>query len=172
VAAARADQAPPDADPLELPLPAGVVRRLGSTRFRPGGMLAYLSLSPDGKRLISIGNGIAVWDAETGRRIVHIPRSPVCSGAELSRDGKRLLVNESVRDTSVLKVYEVPGGKVLKALEGPKGIACFALSPDERTVALQFIAAPAPLGGGGFSFKSYLELRDLATDRVLHTFGA
>jgi WD40 repeat protein len=172
VAVARADQAPPAADSLELPLPAGVVRRLGTTRFRPGGMLGYLSLTPDGKKLISIGPGIAVWDAETGRRLAHLPRTPVCSGVELFRDGKRLLFNESVRDTSVLKVYEVPGGKLLKAIEGPRSIACFTVSPDERTVALQFITATTKLDEGVFSYRSHLELRDLATDRVLHTFGA
>jgi RNA polymerase sigma factor (sigma-70 family) len=158
------------AESPERPLPAGVVRRLGTTRFRPGGMLAYLSLSTDGKHLISIGPGIALWDAETGRRVMHIPRTPVCSGVELSSDGKRLLVNESVRDTSVLKVYAVPGGKVLKVIEGPRSIACFALSSDQRTVALQFITATTRLDRG-FSYRSHLELRNLATDRVLRTFG-
>lgn len=161
-----------DADPAELPLPAGVARRLGSTRFRPGGMLAFLSLSSDGKRLISIGPGVAVWDAETGRRIMHLPCCPVCSGVELSHDGKRLLVNESVRDTSVLKAYEVPGGKLQKVIEGGKGISCFALSPDDRTVAVQFVTATTRLEGGGLSYKTHLELRDLATDRVVRAFGA
>jgi RNA polymerase sigma factor (sigma-70 family) len=169
---ARADQEPPLADSPELPLPAGVVRRLGTTCFRPGGMLAYLELSHDGKRLISIGPGIAVWDAETGRRLFHLPRAPVCSGVELSRDGKRLLVSESVGNTSVLKVYEVPSGKVLKVIEGAKGITSFALAPDERTVALQFITATSRLDGGELLYKTHLELRTLATDRILHTFGA
>lgn len=58
---------------LAADLPPGAVARLGDDRFRAGGRVAYLALSPDGKQFATVrktGEGMmefAVWDSATGR---------------------------------------------------------------------------------------------------------
>lgn len=53
-------------------LPPGAVARLGDARFRAGGPVSHLALSPDGKRFATVRDGgsglvtLTVWDA-TGR---------------------------------------------------------------------------------------------------------
>lgn len=59
----------------EPPLPAGAIRRLGDTRFRPAVRIKHLAFSPDGSRLASYGNWLyfedrlSVWDTATGREL-------------------------------------------------------------------------------------------------------
>src|SRR5437868_683377 len=56
------------------PLPPGVVRRFGSTRYRTAGRPIDLSYSPDGK-LLAAGTheGVLIWDRGTGKRL-HVLR--------------------------------------------------------------------------------------------------
>ena len=63
----------------EPPLPPGAVQRLGDTRFRPGCRIKDLAFSPDGSRLVSVGNWmyfeerLSVWDTATGREVFTQP---------------------------------------------------------------------------------------------------
>ena len=56
-------------------LPPGAVARLGDDRFRAGGLISHLALSPDGKQFATaqgIGFGsltLTVWDSATGRPV-------------------------------------------------------------------------------------------------------
>lgn len=57
-------------------LPPGAIARLGDTRFRAGGPIHQLAMSPDGKRYAAVTGGrtygalaITEWDAITGRPI-------------------------------------------------------------------------------------------------------
>lgn len=52
------------------PLPPGALWRLGSLRLNAVGTVEFLAFTPDGKNLISAGQGAAlqVWDPTTGRR--------------------------------------------------------------------------------------------------------
>jgi WD40 repeat protein len=164
-------------DLLEAPLPEGAIARLGTTRFRTGAPWAsnLLSISRDGKRLLTGGaGGLHVWNVATGQLIRRLPVQPVCE-SEFTADGSRLIVNELVQSgqkyTSILKVYDLATGKVLRVIEGTKQLGTFALSPDGRTVALEFHVADGKDGNGDYIYRTHLELRQLETDKVLHTFG-
>ena len=49
------------------PLPRGAIARLGTTRFRHGGMPSHALFTPDGRMLITTGREARVWDVATGR---------------------------------------------------------------------------------------------------------
>ena len=169
------DDPPPPAKggaSLEIPLPQGAVARFGTTRFRAGGMVTALKLSPDGKKLVTNGgaNGTFVWDAATGQQLLHVPAS---GSGTISGDGERLFVLESTQTSpktwhTSLNVYQIATGKVVQTIRSAKSIFSFALSPDGRTVALEFLEWQEPPANGKYVFKSQIELRDLDTDRVLH----
>jgi WD40 repeat protein len=81
------------------PLPEGALARFGTVRFRTGWSDPYLTvpdwaLSPDGKTLAldGIGEGLTLWDIESGRAIFRVPpaESAVLSVA-FSPDGKHLV---------------------------------------------------------------------------------
>src|SRR5260370_22531607 len=52
-------------------LPAGIVARMGSARFRHDHVVHALALSPDGKTLASAGDDFTVrfWDPTSGKEI-------------------------------------------------------------------------------------------------------
>ncbi len=85
------------------PLPAGVLARLGSVRWRHGARIIASALSPDGKRLATASlDSVAVWDVATGKVLFRFPAIPLkerrlasanYSGPDVlvfSPDGKRL----------------------------------------------------------------------------------
>ena len=55
------------ATPAADPLPAGALLRLGTSRFRPPSIVSELALSPDEKTVVTVGDVLTAWDAETGR---------------------------------------------------------------------------------------------------------
>ena len=206
-AAKLQDPPPADAggsqDPLEAPLPPGAIARLGTRHFRTGNESARsfraeviarrqeahhqqrdrLPLRSSGTPPQVVTNrgsgGVFVWDADTGKLILHVPNAQFWPGnsVEISHDGKRLFTLEITESPKVadvvLKVYELATGKLLKTIEENEPIASFAVSGDDRTLALEFVRTEE-LGGSypfGYLHHSRLELRDLATDRVLHKFG-
>src|SRR5207244_2302230 len=59
-----------------VPLPEGVVARLGSARLRHGGWVYDLCFSPDGKRIVSVGNDntLRAWDGESGKQLFVVRR--------------------------------------------------------------------------------------------------
>jgi WD40 repeat protein len=62
---------PTAVDFLGDPLPPGAVARLGTLRFRVAEDIAFLAYSGDGKKLVTQGSKtIAVWNAETGQKLV------------------------------------------------------------------------------------------------------
>src|SRR5439155_12302087 len=58
----------PPVDGAGDPLPAGAVRRLGTTRFRHPGEIESFCYSPSGQRLASVSHeALSLWDAQTGK---------------------------------------------------------------------------------------------------------
>src|SRR5947209_4347893 len=70
-----APAAPPGTDAEGLPLPEGVVTRIGSARFRHDHPIERMAWSADGKQIAAAGfwGGIRVWRFDNGRTIRHIP---------------------------------------------------------------------------------------------------
>jgi WD40 repeat protein len=59
-------------------LPEGAIARLGTIRFRTPDYIRHLAYSPDGKRLVAQGQTkIALWDAETGRKLAEFASDKV-----------------------------------------------------------------------------------------------
>src|SRR5207253_8727943 len=98
-----ADKTPAVARPVERqqtrrdlfgdPLPEGAVARLGTVRFNHGDSLATLHFLPDGKTILSEGNGIArLWNADTGEQLGEFPTAkPFIDETVLTPDGKTLV---------------------------------------------------------------------------------
>lgn len=73
-----------------------VVGRLGTTRFRHPEAVQAILFTPDGKRIVSCGGDVRVWDAATG---VEIRRWAIASQqVSLSPDGRLLLAGGTVLD--------------------------------------------------------------------------
>jgi WD40 repeat protein len=66
---------------------------LGTVRFRQGNWIYSLDLSPDGRKLITVGgnNHLHLWDMATGKEIHQLPeekRSTITYAAAFSPDGR------------------------------------------------------------------------------------
>lgn len=89
-----------------------------------------VDFSPDGRRIVSAGFPLRVWDTRTGEELGAF--EPIAYGvetAQYSADG-RLIVGEGGRDSSVY-VYDADSGKLLHQL--PHAPYC-AITPDSRKI--------------------------------------
>jgi RNA polymerase sigma factor (sigma-70 family) len=164
--AAGADAAPPgdgagsrpDAD--DEPLPAEAVARLGTTRLRHGEPITSLAFAPDGKTLVSCGqgDGIRVWDAATGRAIARLPDPAPVRAAAVSPDGKWLatLLGSRTPGEEPLAVYEFATGRLVRRL-------------DRRGIRSTLLFAPHGNVLAVHGRTNTVELWDPGTGRLLHT---
>lgn len=119
-------------------LPAGAVRRLGTTRLRQRSGLIGAVFSPDGKLLATCGWGdsIRVWDARSGRpvRRIHGSMRSETFGVAFSPDGKLLA---AVGGQGLVRLFEVRTGRELMKSKSRVGGRVFgvAFSPDGKTFA-------------------------------------
>ncbi len=106
--------------------------RLGSAPIRFGGQITALEYSRDGKRLLSVGDGwgAAVWDAESGDLIRHVPDGWKYTSADLSADGT--LVVTSGYEATTVRVRNIETGEVVRSIEGESRVVRFA--PDGKSL--------------------------------------
>jgi WD40 repeat protein len=140
-------QTPPPEQPLPVaaadraatdrygdPLPPDAVARMGTVRFRQALWNGELAFAPDGKAVVSTGQGtrsIVFWDVATGRRLRQIETPEEQRGVlAFGREGKLLA---SV-DRKGIRLWDTTSGKEVRALEG-SDIRCLAFSPDGKTLA-------------------------------------
>jgi WD40 repeat protein len=138
-------------DPYGDPLPGGAVARLGTQRLTPAGD-AYLSFSPDGRRLAAHDGyqNLRVWEVASGKEVVRIttprphgPRTPMA----FSPDGKTIALGcaEDMDDPRqrgpakqgrTVRICDVATGKELHRLSGElKGpITQVLFSPDGKSI--------------------------------------
>ena len=119
------------------PLPDGVVRRVGTLRFRHGGgRVNFLIVSPDGKTLISGtfsgDRKIRARDLATGKLLHSFPGTFAFRQIALSPDGTTLAESH---ENDVIHLWDVATGKELRRLEW-KGCQPYsvAFSPDGKTL--------------------------------------
>jgi WD40 repeat protein len=94
------------------------------------GWVCRVVMLSDGKRAVSGGDFLRVWNLETGKEIRHFAPDSYVWGLSASRDGKRVLASRA--DSSV-RLYEVETGKELLKLVGHTGeVWVVGLSPDGK----------------------------------------
>jgi WD40 repeat protein len=118
------------------PLPDGAVMRLGTTRFRVGGLVNACAYSPDGKTIAASSTEptVRLFDAATGRRIHELTghkESVTC--LSYSPDG-RLLASASINGRICL--HDTDSGKMIRRFgHEMERIWCLAFLPGGKTLA-------------------------------------
>jgi WD40 repeat protein len=111
------------------PLPDGALARLGTIRFRQGGLVQAVAYSPDGKYLVAgggVGMGLNLFDAVNGRPLRKIMVGLVSFKLAFSADSKLFV-------TDYGHVVDVATGQVTRQLFTERaGAVCF--TPDGKTV--------------------------------------
>jgi WD40 repeat protein len=122
-------------------LPAGAVARLGTLRYRSGGMIAQMVLSPDGKTVVSQGAyGVSLMDAATGRETGRFPAGEFLPrrSATLSPDGRWLAVAPGRKDGLIgdiaLQLWDCHTGMMTREL-GKARYSGVRFAPDGKTLA-------------------------------------
>jgi RNA polymerase sigma factor (sigma-70 family) len=135
------------------PLPEGAVARLGSLRFYHGGRVENLLLSPDGKLVVSSGEGgYRLWDAATGREL---PLAEELRSASFIAAGGRLLALKRTDDQ--IHIWDVADNKQRARLALGRPFGAFALSPDGKTLVVACMDE---------DHQSSLRFCDVATGRI------
>ena len=128
---ATGQQPGPGADPL----PAGALKRLGTTRFRHGSRILCMAYSPDGKTLVAGGGDdpVRVWDAETGKEKFQL-KEPWVYAAAFSPDGQTIATGGGFK--TVRRWNASNGTEILPPLKGHTGtIKALVFSPDGTQLA-------------------------------------
>jgi WD40 repeat protein len=145
-------------------LPPGALARLGTVRFRQGNWIYSLDLSPDGRKLITVGGNsrLHLWDIATGKEIHHFPdeqRSMTTYAAAFSPDGRTFATGGSfgfslwqtntgkrlytMEWSTVYSLSFTPDGKALATGTLHKGPALWDATSGEKIADLQEQAAGA-----------------------------
>jgi RNA polymerase sigma factor (sigma-70 family) len=157
-------------------LPPGAVARLGTVRWRHGGPVTFVSVLPDGKRVVSAANDrfVRVWDLADGKELHRFgpgPRPAPPSGsyraiinrpantvAAVSADGTRIAVHF---DGPVIHLWDTATDKeagTVSLNQNEFVVGALALAPDGKRLAV--------VGTDGA-----VRLWDLATDKMVRVFG-
>jgi RNA polymerase sigma factor (sigma-70 family) len=159
-------------DAFDTPLPEGAVARLGTLRWRHGGMTTAVQFAPDGKSLLTMGvDGLRVWDVDSGRCRNHLPNQEgrYLNPGILSADGKRVVSAEPYRKENRLRMWDVAGGRLLREFGDHPCIAgCF--SPDGKVLAT--VGTVQPGDPRIRDFANVISLWDLATGERIRSWKA
>lgn len=116
------------------PLPEDVVFRLGTTRYRQGGKINCIAVSPDSKTVLtgSTNYSMTLWDLESGRRLRTCEghEGPVFSVA-YSPDGRTGV--SGGRDENVI-LWDLESGKATRTLKAGMTVHRVSFTPDGKTI--------------------------------------
>ena len=109
------------------------------------GSATSVAYSPDGKRLASAGEGVKVWDAQTGHELLSLKgrNGDWTSGSSVafSPDGKHLASTwddakqEKDYTAGEVKVWDAQTGRELLSIKGDISTFALAFSPDGKRLA-------------------------------------
>ena len=135
--------APENTDAAGDPLPLGALARLGSSRFHHGSLIYQLTVSPDGKWIVSsnVWTGYRVWDLATGREQVPVgmpanarftglhgdARPAVQWEATIAPAGKRVVAVVPDRERPITRVLDVVTGEEVATV--PASLSDFLVRP-------------------------------------------
>ena len=132
--------------------------------------------SPDGRHIAIFGNykenvglGIRIYNAETGQETITIPvRLRGYIVPMYSPDGRQLLVNASVDNNAVIKIFDLDAGRELRTFNNSD--LAIAFSPDGKRILTASTSFTLKLDGKDYG-ASYATLLDATTGRVTGTIG-
>jgi WD40 repeat protein len=167
-------QQPATKDAFGDALPEGAVARLGTVRWRHGGVTTFAAFLPGGKTVISAGmdKTIRVWEYPSGKElhkigspVADIPTLPIARfgsnfAVALSHDGKTVAGSFAPNE---IRLSEVATGKTVQTLKtGAGGVfrsaSGLAFSPDGQHLAV-------------LNLDNSVHVWDWATGMELRTFG-
>jgi RNA polymerase sigma factor (sigma-70 family) len=151
----RRAERPTPRDQYGDPLPVDALARMGTVRFRHGGEVKAVALSPDGTLAASGGaDGIRLWETATGKELHHCEGIQEVNGLALSPNGKTLL--SANNGHKAIRLWDVATGALLREISKQEIWAeCLALSPDGTVVAAG-------------SRRGVIRLWDVPTGKQLH----
>jgi RNA polymerase sigma factor (sigma-70 family) len=145
------DCAPDPVRGLE-PLPAGVISRIGTTRFRFVGSIQRIAYSPDGRLLAAAGTStqldsvIVIWDAKSGKRLHQFHQENFfkrttgqdgnpdnIAALAFAPNGKMLAWAVQSTDSPTVYLWDSATGKEVHALSECR--APLAFTPDSKLLA-------------------------------------
>jgi WD40 repeat protein len=95
------------------------------------GWVFRVALTPDGKKAVSTGDAIRVWDVETGKQLGVFGQGLAGYGLAVSSDGKRILCNDIPSKT--VRLWELEKGKEIQKYQGHTGeVWVAAFCPDGK----------------------------------------
>ncbi len=120
----------------ESPLPAGALRRLGTSRLRHAYIVSSIAYSPDGK-VIASGSHLGTvrfWEPATGKELrVLAAHDGGVIGLAYSPDGKVLATGSWDR---TIRLWDADTGAALRTLTGHTSeVSRLAFSPDGKVLA-------------------------------------
>ncbi len=143
------------------PLPRGAVARLGTVRFRLGGLFYACAYSPDGKTLAAgSDDAVHLFDAANGKPIRQLRLGGYITSVAYSPDGKTLAAG---RECGLIQIWDLATGKFLRQFGDPTNsifpLRSLAFTPDGKKL----------ISGGGGNRLVYLW--DPATGKELRRFA-
>ena len=92
-----------------------------------------LAFAPDGTTLVTVGgDGAAVWDLRSRKKILSLSRGGTLAGVAFSADGSRIATAGEDRKA---KIWDAETGGELLSLELPHAVTSVAFSPDGTELA-------------------------------------
>jgi RNA polymerase sigma factor (sigma-70 family) len=153
------------------PLPPGALARLGTLRFRHGGLTPAVQFAPDGKTLLTMGqDGLRTWDVRTGRPLHRLANQEDrdLSPGILRPDGKQVVTVDMGAHKGRLRLWDVATGRLLQTFgDHPCGAGCFA--PDGSKLATFGTSQPGALFCR--DFVNTVALWDLTTGRQIASWA-